>query len=379
MRKLKFIKFDGVHPYQYLAEKKDQNRAMLDGMTRRQYHDWLIGQRINYSDYYPYNLSLHGWEAEEFVVNDPLYIEKTAEELFGSRKNYFKLKESIKNRFRPSDLRWHKFVVKSYINKVRPDVIFVREGNPFPSSFWGEFSKQALLVNRIAMNFPLMWNPGYFDLIFTSIEHYKTVFEINGIPSYLFYDGFDKRILQDIAGEEKIYDVSLVGGAGNNIFEKKTGLMEFLAGRSRFNWWGWGNQKLDKASPLHKAWRGTASGIDMYRIYKQSKIVLNDYGNIAKGIAVNQRIYEVMGVGSLLLTRHADNLDRSFPPGVFVTFRDEADCLDKINYYLENEKEREAIAAAGQAYALEHFAYDKLMGKLDPVLREHWEKKFGKH
>jgi spore maturation protein CgeB len=114
----------------------------------------------------------------------------------------------------------------------------------------------------------------------------------------------------------------------------------------------------------------------MLRIYRQSKIVFNDYGEIADSAAVNQRMFEVLGVGSLLVTREAENLKQEFPNDIFITFRDEKDCLDKMNYFLKNEKEREEIALRGQKHVLENYAYDKLMIELDKVLKESYSKKF---
>jgi len=114
----------------------------------------------------------------------------------------------------------------------------------------------------------------------------------------------------------------------------------------------------------------------MLQIYSQSKIVFNDYGKVADGMAVNQRMFEVLGLGSLLLTREADNLKKEYPANIFVTFRDEKDCLDKINYYLKNDEEREEIASAGQKYILNNFTYKILMKDLDNVLKKSYNKKF---
>jgi spore maturation protein CgeB len=85
-----------------------------------------------------------------------------------------------------------------------------------------------------------------------------------------------------------------------------------------------------------------------------------------------------LGLGSLLLTREAKNLKNEYPNNIFITFKDEKDCLDKINYYLKNENEREEIALAGQKFILENFTYKKLMNDLDVVLRQNFKKKFPK-
>ncbi|MBL8007076.1 MAG: glycosyltransferase family 1 protein, partial [Ignavibacteria bacterium] len=49
---------------------------------------------------------------------------------------------------------------------------------------------------------------------------------------------------------------------------------------------------------------------------------------------------------------------------------------EKIRYYLENEKEREEIAAAGQKFILENYNYKNLMMELDQVIKKSYNKFF---
>ncbi|GAG52542.1 unnamed protein product, partial [marine sediment metagenome] len=143
-----------------------------------------------------------------------------------------------------------------------------------------------------------------------------------------------------------------------------------------FKWWGYGIEAICEKSSLRKTWQGITSGLEMYQIYKQSKIVINDYIREAKGIAANQRMFEVMGVGSFLLTRNAPNLIEEFPSNLFVTYTDAKDCLDKINYYLRNESEREEIAKAGQKYLIEKCSYKELMAEIGSIIKEAYFNKF---
>jgi hypothetical protein len=60
---------------------------------------------------------------------------------------------------------------------------------------------------------------------------------------------------------------------------------------------------------------------------------------------VNQRLYEVMGVGSFLLSKESKTLESLLPKELNVTYRNVPDCLDKIKYFLKHEREREEIEA----------------------------------
>jgi spore maturation protein CgeB len=102
----------------------------------------------------------------------------------------------------------------------------------------------------------------------------------------------------------------------------------------------------------------------MYRIYKQSKIVVNDYVNTAMGNNVNMRTKEVLSVGSFLLTRYAQNISVLEKQNVCVTFKDEDECLQKINYYLLFENESEQIAETGLSFALKNYNYSQVIKKL---------------
>ena len=374
---LRLLKFDTINPELYIQNKIKSNKEALDKMGRAEVLDWIISTRGNFSDFYTYNLKAAGWEAEEFFINH-YYIEKVADELYGRGKKLRYIKEKLKNKLRPVKNRWTLEVIIDYVRSYKPDVILVREKINIRSDFWKNFGKDSLLVARLAAQMPRLWTPADWDLILTSTEAYKTFFELNGVMSYINHNGFDKRLLNELKEDGKKYDVTFVGGLGSRFWEMRTKCAAYIADKVDFKWWGYYGDNNGEDDPLVKSWQGLTSGLEMIQIYKQSKIVFNDYGEVADNMGVNQRMFEVLGAGSFLLTRYADNLEKEFPGSLFITFTDEKDCLDKINYYLKNEKEREEIAAAGQKYLLENFSYDKLMKELDVVLKESYKKKFPK-
>ncbi|MGB3587754.1 MAG: glycosyltransferase [Tunicatimonas sp.] len=364
--KRKLIKFDIIHPPEYLAQKK-QSWPDINSLSLGEYRERLIRLRSNYSDFYTYHLNQTGeWDAEEFFLLDDTFLEKTAQELFGS---YHKLKKqwySRKNtrlRFNPG--HWRDYVIDQYIQKVKPDVIFVRS-QPISSRFWQKYRKNTLLVSRLSARLPFSWHPNHWDIIYTDQPDFKTFFELHGVPTIINNQGFDARIITELEVREKKYEVIFVGGLGTQNFSKRTTFINSVASKTNFKWWGYwwkyggDGRKMEEFPALHQTFHGLTSGLEMFQIYKDSKIVMNDYVDTANGIGFNQRMFEVMGCGAFMLTREAPNFKGLFPDDVFATYKNERDFLDKVQYFLTHEKEREEIAQNAQRFVIENYDYTSI-------------------
>jgi spore maturation protein CgeB len=151
--------------------------------------------------------------------------------------------------------------------------------------------------------------------------------------------------------------------------------MEFIAQHVDFKWWGIKGPEIDGQSALHDCWQGPVAGLDMFRIYKESKIVVNEYPEMAMSKNVNMRTMEVLNVGSFLLTRAASNIEWMEKAGALVTFNSPEDCLKKIKHYLADEGAREKIAAQGLQTALEHFNYRDITRGVMEVIGAAYQKK----
>ncbi len=375
---MRLLRFDSIGPLAYLNKKKeDWGKKVINTLARKDYLTKILDLKANFSDFYTYHLRELGWEAEEFIIGDNTYIDKVASENGVKFINIAKKIEVLKNKIKPIHKRWDKKQIRAYIKSYHPDVLFIRAGLGIESSFWQEFSKNCLIVSRIAMKIPKDWNMYDWDLIYTSTNAYKTFFELQGVKTIINSNGFDSRILNKITNVPKAYEVSFVGGLGLDVFQERTTLFEYIAKQIPLYWWGYGKEKLKNENSLLASWQGIIGGLEMFEIYHQSKIVLNDYGSIAEGEAVNQRIFEVLGMGTFLLTKYAKNLSDMFPKNILITFKDEKDCLDKIQYFLKNETEREGIAKELQKIVLERYTYKNIIREIDEQLKQAYQKKYG--
>jgi spore maturation protein CgeB len=123
--------------------------------------------------------------------------------------------------------------------------------------------------------------------------------------------------------------------------------------------------------------RGFGSYIEfdeMLKVFSESKINLNLSGS-SQDDRVKQikgRVFEVPMCGGFLLTEHAEGLEECFHIGEEIDcFQDRDEALEKIEYYLENEKERKKIAHAGYLASQERHTWNKRLGdifkKLDDI------------
>lgn len=93
------------------------------------------------------------------------------------------------------------------------------------------------------------------------------------------------------------------------------------------------------------------SGVDSLKemplIFKLSKINLNiTVRSIASGLP--QRIWDVLACGGFLITNYQPEIDEYFKNGEqIVTYNSYEELVDKVNYYMVHDKEREKIAYNG--------------------------------
>jgi spore maturation protein CgeB len=104
----------------------------------------------------------------------------------------------------------------------------------------------------------------------------------------------------------------------------------------------------------------------MIEIFNSSKINLN-LSNAYKEQQdqIKGRIFEIPGCGGFLLTHKTIYLERYYKIGQeIICFDDQNDLLEKIKYYLANDKAREAIAVAGYHRTQKEHSYLNRFQKL---------------
>jgi spore maturation protein CgeB len=333
-------------------------------------------EQFGQANFYSKHLNCLGWKAEEIIINDFRMQSKWAKEnnVKLTQKPSFltnKVPDSIKNFLGLQG--WSKNIFWEQIRKIKPDVVYMHDLSILNEKDLNQLKKVTrLVVGQIACPLPINKKPlKKYDLIVSSFPHYVNMFKKMGIQSEYLRWCFEKSIAKEVKPKNKIYDVVFVGGfslhhrKGNKIFES-------LARKTKVDFWGYGVETLPLKSLIRANYHGEAWGREMYEIFSKAKIVVNRHIGVAEGIANNMRMFEVTGMGSLLLTDDKPNMDEFFETEKeVVTYKNEKDLARKIKFYLKHEDKREKIAKAGQKKTLSKHTYKTRMKSLSKILNKY--------
>ena len=133
-------------------------------------------------------------------------------------------------------------------------------------------------------------------------------------------------------------------------------------------------QKGIKVETWGYGWeRGRVELAKMIQIFNISKINLNlsnSYSNIfrfweKRRDQIKGRNFEIQGCGGFQLSSYVDDIESYFKlDQEIVCFRGENELVEKIQFYLEHDKERVAIAKAGYRRVLKEHTYELRFKKI---------------
>ena len=384
--------------------------AKHPGLERQPYREqWraLMDQCFGTADFYSFNLKKLGHEAEEIVVNcEPLQRQWAREHgvqvpkrvhAHGSRQHgwdartvlragiryllgrrgsslYARLKAFRTKSFPRRPEPWVTQILTAQIKRVRPDILYVQELGSVDDDFLGEVKPYArLLIGQIATLLPPDRHFDSYDLIVSSLPNLVDYFGQIGIPSEYLKLGFGSSVLAKLSNPPRICrDTVHVGGYGH-IHQERNALLETLAKQFDIEFWGYSVDHLTPDSLIRRNYRGQAWGVQMYEVRQGAKITVTKHiTKVASRFCNNSTLYEATGVGTLLITDLKDNLHELFEPGKeIVAYRSSEECVELVQYYLEHDNEREAIARAGQQRTLREHTYYQRMQELVDILERH--------
>jgi len=390
---MRVAKFDVLYPPQYLKQRQKENISAIGEMDFDQYLEWLHSLKMGLYNVFGREWKKAGWEVFEYYQQDDIFRKKLSEKLcFNLNWRFFLLPQNV-HLWWDTELRflyralWRKrlreelfkrILLKKYLEYIDPQIIFLREPCQIDNLFWKPYKEKCLIATMIGCNIshPVNWLPHTSDVIFTLTPEYVEFFKLNRIETHLIEYGLDAISDQEKLNKPIKYDITFIGKLGSRDQQRKTETMEAIAGQFDFKWWGPKGEIIDQYPHLQSAWQGYTGGNQMLTIYAESRIVVNDYVHSNGEYSVNMRMKEVMGMGTLLLTREARNISKWVDNDRLVTFREIEDCLRQISYYLEHSEKCEAIAGRGLEYVRERYNYGVILKKVRTILDGKYREKF---
>ncbi len=195
---------------------------------------------------------------------------------------------------------------------------------------------------------------------------------------------FLEDILYDNPVTDRIYQAMPYALTEDNFATKEYGYGNYFLGRKLAT-----IERLEKLTLLSKKYDvhiytgGDTTGLnslknmgcveyyeEMPLAFRNAKINLNiTLRTIQSGIPL--RCFDIMGSGGFLLTNYQEDFLPLFEPGVdFVYYDSSADMLEKVDYFLKHEEERQDIAKHGHDTVLKYHSYvDRLGRMLDVVFK----------
>jgi hypothetical protein len=253
---------------------------------------------------------------------------------------------------------WYVDVVAEQVRRYKPDVLLLANLYAFDAAFLEMVrGNYRIAVGQHAATIPQNDLSGY-DLIISSLPNQVKHFRSLGLRSELVKLAFDTRLLARLERRAPRYDLVFAGQV-SPLHTLRAGLLLAMGRKVQVDIFGdvsWTDEEVAGTRlRIHPAlW-----GLPMYQGLSDARIVFNSHIDAAGSYANNLRLYEVTGTGALLLTDMKDNLAEILRPGVeCVAYRDAEECVRLARHYLENEKERAAIAAAGYQRTLAEHTYE---------------------
>jgi len=241
---------------------------------------------------------------------------------------------------------WAGWMDGEVLSKIREEygVLIVNIAMDDRQGYWGDHK-----VNGRLGTFGLI---PHIDLALTSTPEAVSWYLKEGCPALFFPEASDPQLFHPMPELQKKYDVSFVG--------RRYGIREKIVNKLR-------DQGVNVAAYGSGWGNGVLPMEDVPKLFAQSKIILG-VGTVSycdDMYALKMRDFDAPMSGSLYLTHDNTDLRELYKVGEeIVVYRSIDDCVAKVQYYLQKEVERETIAKAGFARAIQDHTWYKRFNNL---------------
>ena len=268
--------------------------------------------------------------------------------------------------------------------RFRPDVLWVESPMPeLARRMRNEVPSLRCVVGFVGSAMPPLADLRGNDIVISCAPESVERLRASGMPSAHLHHAFDSRIPGRIPDVGPSVDVAFVGQvlARSQFHTGRELLLRTIAGRTGLTIFSSPPRRgirarlatLVGAEPPGEDpggnWKLPVWGLEMFRVLKGSKVVLNIHADSSPRFASNMRLFETTGMGACLLTDRRENLAELFEPGIeVVEYRGAEECVERVKWLLDHPSEREGIAAAGQRRTLRDHTFAARAPRLEEIL-----------
>ncbi len=362
----------------YELRSLNQGRREFAELSYKELMDFYQRNRFMYSNNFVRYMRAMGNEADEIFYDIEFIQKKWASE------------QDVKY----SEKCWKQDIMLQQVKFIKPDVIYLQDVNMFPEKVLRDLHNELPFLKCIVvyLGFPHNYKKaGYGDLIFSACPLIREKLKAEGIRSHLLYHAFDASVLEKLSSQPNSPGIDFT-------FVGKSGFLNSGCQLSRY----WALSELAKRTPiqlwisedlnrlaLYKTKRfpkrfspmrplselftdrcfKSVFGLEMLSVLQDSKITFNKHIDPVYPNVGNMRLFEATGVGTCLLTDAGDNMHQIFlEDKEVVTYKSIDECIEKLNFLLENEDQRRSIAASGQKRTLKEHTVEQRCLEMDALI-----------
>ena len=401
----RFIKVSSF--YKPFLQHYYQSHPDIVSKSYQEQHRHLMDQGYGYSNYFPYYLEKnHSIQGQELIYNAQALQNAWAKEHGSELSGNSLLLEQL----------------KSY----QPEILFIQNSIDFHESFIRTIREEVKSVKLLIGHCCTPYTRDnikafqHYNLILSCSETFLTQFSEQNIHSYLFPHAIEASLIQKIGQPaEPLNEIVFIG----SLFYRKEFhskrifyIEEIFKANLPLKIYGllerdaWHTLKMKQSAYLllrllqslglqnirnHELLQKVAQlkemprrskyseeilknirheqifGLEMLKTISMYRIGFNLHAEVAGDYAANVRMFEVSGVGSLLVTDHKKSIESLFEPDrEILTYRSKEECTEKLRWAMENPEEARQIALAGQKRTLMDHSVEKRAEQLYEIIRK---------
>ena len=220
-----------------------------------------------------------------------------------------------------------------------------------------------------------------YDFVMTGSEYWAKVTKRYAEKVYVVRHAFEPSILKKLKTKESVNKPGFAGSIilGNRVHNNRVDIISALKKNIiEFDYYGriYGSffkprnilegikkpikyiERINTGLYIKKICQPSVFGLAYYNTLRYYSININIHAEAAASGAGNQRMFEVTGVGSCLITDYREENSELFDiEKEIVVYKNEDELVDKLQYLLKHEEEARKIAERGQQRTLNEHNY----------------------